>query len=136
MTRTIPSAKKLVVGVVTLGTVALGIVGLGTSGVAAAAPAAPRAARHFNCARASKVLAHIQAVESNIAAGWPKLNAAEATARQKGKTRRVDHLKKRISRLESPAYKARLEKQKSRIEAKCQVNSPATSSSGASSAVA
>ncbi len=123
MTRTLPRAKKLVIGVAALGTVALG-----TAGVAGAAATTtnPQAARHFNCARAPKVLAHIGKVESDIAAGLPKLHAAETKAQQKGNTKRVDRLKKRISRLESPAYKARLDKQKSKIEAKCQVNAPAT----------
>lgn len=126
MTRTFATAKKVVLGVAALGTVALG-----PAGVAGAATATtnPPAARHFNCARAPKVLAHIEKVEADIAAGLPKLHAAETKAQQKGKTARVDRLKKHISRLERPAYKARLDKQKARIEAKCQVNAPATSSS-------
>jgi hypothetical protein len=131
MTWTLPRAKKLVVGVAALGTVALGTAG--AAGAATAASTPQPAAHHFNCARAPKVLAHIQKVEADIAAGLPKLHAAETKAQKKGNTKRVDRLKKRISRLESPAFKARLDKQKSKVEAKCPVNAPATIPSGTAS---
>lgn len=131
MTRRLAIAKKLVIG-----TVALGSVALGTAGVAGAdttTTTAPKAAKHFNCARAPKVLARIQSTEAKIAAGLPTLNSAESKARQKGRTTRADRIQKRIRRMESPTFKARLDKRKAKIEAACNISAPTANSTSASS---
>jgi hypothetical protein len=130
MTRRFPTAKKLVIGAVALGTVTLGTAGVAGADTATATTAHPP--HHINCARASKALARIQATESHIASGLPKLRAAAAKAQQKGKTTRVDRIKKRISRLENPAYKARLEQRKAKIEAACHASAPSASSTSTS----
>ena len=80
---------------------------------------------HFNCARADTVLARIQKVEARIAAGLPKLTAAEAKARGAGHTRRADRIQHLLAKLEDPTLKGRLDKLASGIEAKCQVAAPA-----------
>ncbi len=120
------SAARIVV----VGAVAVGALSLGTAGVAGAASptATSKAAKHFDCAKASKVLDRIAKGEAEINAGLPKLAAAEAKAQKAGKTKRADHLKKRIARLESARYKARLDKRASAIEAKCHVPAPSTTS--------
>ena len=139
MGRTIPSFRKLLVA-----TVATGALALGTAGVAgASAPTlttsskAPGAATplvtggkgrlsHFSCARAGKALTRIQKAEAAIAAGLPKLHAAESKATAAGRTRRAARIQKAISRLGRPGEAARLQKLATAIEAKCNVSAPAT----------
>jgi hypothetical protein len=121
MTHGLSTVKRLMIGAVAVGSMALT-----TAGVAAAAPSgsAAKGASHFNCARATKVLARIQATEARIARRLPQLNAAETKAKQNGNTKRADRISRRIARLENPSYKARLDKRKAKIEAKCQVSAP------------
>jgi hypothetical protein len=128
MTQMIPTAKKLLVGAVATGAMALG-----TAGVAGAVSTTtvPKVVKHFNCARAPKVLSRIQKGEAKIAAGLPRLTAAEAKATKNGNAQRAARIKRRIDRLESPAFKARLDKAKATIEAKCHVNAPAAGSPSA-----
>ncbi len=124
MKHVISTAKKLIVGVV-----AVGALSVGAAGVAGAATANPTPARvaNFNCANASKVLAKIQTVEGDIANGLPKLTAAQAKAATAGKTKLAARLEKRITRLESSTFKARLDKATSAIDAKCNVGTPPAS---------
>jgi hypothetical protein len=117
------ATRKVVTGVV-----ALGVLTLGMGGVAGAASATPKAGHHFNCANATKALTRIQKTEADIAAGLPKLHAAEAKAAKAGNTKRADRLDKRIARFESTKFKARLAKRAANIEAKCQVAAPSTTS--------
>jgi hypothetical protein len=123
-----PAARSVVVGVVAVGTLSLGAVG--TAGAATApitAPGAVPAATaigSFNCSRAAKVLTRIQAGEARIAAGLPKLTAAEAAAQRDGNTRRAAHIEKRITRLESSRFKARLTRVSAAISVKCHVSAP------------
>ena len=124
MKQVIPTAKRLIVGVV-----AVGALSVGAAGVAGAATANPTPARvaNFNCANASKVLAKIQTAEGHIANGLPKLTAAQAKAAAAGKTKLAARLEKRITRLESSTFKARLDKATSAIDAKCNVGTPPAS---------
>jgi hypothetical protein len=133
MAQRIPTAKKLVIGAVAAGTIALG-----TAGVVGAdsTSTVPKAAHHFNCDRAPKVLTRIQAREARIAARLTKLTGAEAKAKQHGNIRRENLIKKRITRLEGPAFKARLDKESAAIEAKCHVSAPPTGSSAPTPATA
>jgi hypothetical protein len=135
MNQMIPAAKRILIGAV-----AVGALSFGTAGAAGAAssPTVPAVGSHFNCANATKVLTRIEKGEARIAAGLPKLTAAQAKAQQAGNTRRADRLKKRIDRFESAAFKARLAKASAAIEAKCHVSAPATTSGsgGGSSAQA
>lgn len=139
MGRTIPSFQKLLVA-----TVAAGALALGTAGVAgASAPTLAASSntpvattpqvtagagrlRHFSCPRAGKALARIQKAEAAIAAGFPKLHAAESKATAAGRTRRADRIQKAINRLGRPGESARLQKLATAIEAKCNVSAPAT----------
>jgi len=125
MIKLIPTAKKLAIGVVTVGALSLGTAGIAG---AAATPAVPKVGKHFNCARATKVLTRIQKAETKITAGLPRLKAAEEKATMNGKTVRATRLKNRISRLESPQLQTRLNKASAAIEAKCHVPAPATAS--------
>ncbi len=84
----------------------------------------PKVGKNFNCANATKVLTRIQKGEAQIAAGLPKLTAAEAKAQAAGNTTRATRIQNRITRLESPAFKARLDKISQKIEAKCNVPAP------------
>jgi len=123
-----PAATRLAVAVV-----AVGALSLGTAGIAgASAVSVPKVSGHFNCARASKALARIQRGEARIAAGLPGLTAAEAKAKAAGNTARATHIEKRITRLESPTFHARLTRATTAIEAKCHVTTPGTA--GGSSA--
>ena len=116
---------------VVTGAVALGVLTLGMGGVAGAATTTtPKAGRHF------KALTRIQKAEADIAAGLPKLHAAEAKAAKAGNTKREDRLNKRIARFESTKFKARLAKRAANIEAKCQVAAPSTTSGLSSGSVA
>jgi hypothetical protein len=129
----IPSAKKLLVGSVTVGMLSVGGLSLGTAG-AAAATTTPAVVRNFDCARATKVLTRIDKGEARIAAGLPKLTAAEARLTKAGHTELANRLQKRITRLESTQFKARLTRASSAIEAKCHVSDPgSTPSAGAGS---
>jgi hypothetical protein len=132
MTKLIPAARKLVVGAV-----AVGALSLGTAGIAGAATTAPtpKVARHFNCANATRVLARIDKGEARITAGLPKLTAAKAKATQAGDTKLAARIQKRITRLESAKFHARLTRVSAAIEAKCNVSVPGTTS-GSSSASA
>ena len=76
------------------------------------------------------MLDRIQTAESHIAAGLPKLTAAQAKAAAAGHTRLAARLQRRITRYESAAFKARLAKISQKIETKCQVAAPSTSSVG------
>jgi hypothetical protein len=125
------ATRKVVTGVV-----ALGVLTLGMGGVAGAANATPKTGRHFNCANATKALTRIQKTEADIAAGLPKLHAAEAKAAKAGNTKRADRLTKRIARFESTKFKARLAKRAANIEAKCQVAAPSTTSGQPAGSVA
>jgi hypothetical protein len=119
---------KLVVGAV-----ALGSLSIGTAGWAGAATTTPTTApattpaRHFNCARATKVLTRIDKVEARIAAKLPGLTARKARAAKAGRTKRAARLQKEITRFESPKFSARLTKASAAIEAKCHVSAPAAS---------
>jgi hypothetical protein len=119
------AARKVVTGVVALGVLTLGMGGMAG---AASATTTPKAGRHFNCANATKALTRIQKAEADIAAGLPKLHAKEAKAATAGNTKRADRLNKRIARMESTKFKARLAKRAATIEAKCQVAAPSTTS--------
>ena len=123
MFHVVPAAKKLVVGAVVVGALSVGVAGI----AGADTMTVPKVGAHFNCARADKVLTRIHKGEARIAAGLPKLTAAEAKAKQTGNTRRADRIQKRITRFESPAFKARLDKAAATIEAKCHVPAPGAS---------
>lgn len=105
---------------------AVGLVGASPAQAAAKTPSSqvPKAGKKFNCANATKVLTRIQKGESQIAAGLPKLTAAEAKAKANGNTKRATRLQTRITHLESATFKARLDKASQLIEAKCQVAAP------------
>jgi hypothetical protein len=120
--------------------VAAGSLSFGAVSLAGAAPApsstppapsspapstAPSTGKGFNCANATKVLDRIQKGEAQIAAGLPKLTAAEAKAKANGNTTRATRIQNRINRLESATFKARLDKMSQKIEAKCNVPAPA-----------
>jgi len=114
---------------VTAGALSFGAVSLvGASPAQAAAKTSssqvPKAGKKLNCANAAKVLTRIQKGESQIAAGLPKLTAAEAKAKANGNTKRATRLQTRITHLESATFKARLDKASQLIEAKCQVAAP------------
>ncbi len=126
----IPAAKKAIVGVVAVGALSLGaagVAGAATAGTATPTPATRLA--NFNCANATKVLDRIQKVEGDIAAGLPKLTAAQAKAAAAGHTRLADRLERRITRLKSSAFTNRLDKAASAIEAKCNVPAPSGTAS-------
>jgi hypothetical protein len=122
----IPTAKKLIVGVVAVGALTVGAAGM--AGAATTGTASGTPAHTFNCANAPKVLARIQKVEGDIANGLPKLTAAQAKASAAGKTKVAARLQKRITRLESSTFKARLDKLTSAIDAKCNVSTPGATS--------
>jgi hypothetical protein len=129
MQHVIPTAKRLIVGVVAVGALSLGAAGMaGAATTGSVTPTSAKLAR-FNCANAGKVLDKIQKGEADIAAGLPKLTAAQAKAAAAGNTRRADRLQKRITRFESATFKARLGKAASLIEAKCNVAAPGGASS-------
>jgi hypothetical protein len=127
----IPSARKMIVGVVAVGALSVGAAGM--AGAASPSPSTPASATasarlaRFNCANATKVLGKIQKGQADIAAGLPKLTAAQAKAAAAGHTKLADRLEKRITRFESPTFSSRLAKVASAIEAKCDVPAPAAS---------
>ena len=118
---------------IVLSAAAVGALSIGAAGIAGAAtPAqasvrAPVVGKNFNCANAQKVLTRIEQGESQIAAGLPKLTAAQQKAQQAGKIQRAARLQKKITRLESPTFKARLARVSQKIESKCQVAAPSAS---------
>ena len=129
--------------IVALAAVAAGGLTLGTAGVAAATaptltstagtpavaqsgPAAKNRLAKFSCTRAPRALSRIDKTEARIAAGLPKLHAAEAKATAAGKTKRAARIEKVITRLSRPGVTARLQGLASAIEAKCGVSAPAT----------
>lgn len=123
-------------------TVVGGALVLGTAGVAgAAAPTFSATSRtsaattqltrdakdrlaHFSCTRATKALTRIQKAEVGIAAGLPKMHAAEAKATAAGKTRKASRIGKLITRLGRPGATAQLQRLAVAIEAKCNVTAP------------
>ena len=125
MKQPLPPTRKVVIGAM-----ALGVLTLGTGGIAGAAPATttPKTGRHFDCANATKALARIEKTEAGIAAGLPKLHAAEAKAVKAGNTQWADGLHRKIARFESPKFKARLAKRAAAIEAECRVPAPSSPS--------
>ena len=138
MGRRISSMRKVLVA-----TVATGALALGTAGVAgasaptltassstpvAAAPHGPGGKdrlSHFSCTRAGKALARIQRVEARIAAGLPKLHAAESNAKTAGNAKKAARIQKAITRLGRPGFTAHLQQLATAIEAKCNVSAPA-----------
>ncbi len=132
MIKIIPAAKKLAIGVVAVGALSLGTAGI--AGAATSSVAVPKVGKHFNCARATKVLTRIEKIDSRITAGLPKLKAAEEKATTAGRMARAARLEKRITRLEAPQLQARLTKASAAIEAKCHVPAPATASGTATQA--
>ncbi len=126
---------------VAIGAVAAGVLALGLTGMASASPSVaptttahtlsvPRSLRHFdvgrfNCADATRVLTRIGKVEAHVAAGLPKLTAAQAQAGRNGHPARARRLERRIARLESATFGARLTRVSAAIEAKCRVSAPA-----------
>ena len=130
MNKLVPVAKKLVVGAVAVGALAVGTVGV----AGAATTTTPRAAATFNCARADRVLTRIQKGETRIAAGLPKLTAAEAKATAAGRTKLAAGLQKRITRLESSQFTARLDRLSAAIEAKCPSSAPSSPSTSSTPA--
>jgi len=120
-------ATKLVVGAVAVGSLSIGTAGLAGATTTTTTPTTVPAStpgRHFNCARATKVLTRIEKGEARIAAKLPGLTAREARAEKAGRTKRAAHLKKLITRFESPKFSARLHKASAEIEAKCHVSAP------------
>lgn len=140
MGHTTRAIRNLTVATLAVGTLAFGMSGVAgasaptltsSSGAPAAAahraPGATGRLAHFSCSRAPKVLGRLQKIEARIAAGLPKLHAAEAKATASGNTRRAARIQKAITRLERPGAAARLQKFASAIEAKCKVSAPSTS---------
>jgi hypothetical protein len=129
-------------GQVIVSTVAVGALSLGGAGLAAAAsPAAPAVSvtapgtaklSAFNCSNAGRALTRIDKAEARIAAGLPRLQAAENKAKAAGHSRRAARIHQAITRLEGSKVKNRLARRAAAIEAKCGVSAPApTTSAGA-----
>jgi hypothetical protein len=135
MPRVVPAAERLAVGLAAATVLSLGVGGL--AGAAAPAPSTTTPApsstasptHQFNCARAPKVLARIQKAEAKIAAGLPKLHAAEAKATAAGRTKAANRIERRIDRLQNPKTAARLDRRTKNIESRCHVSAPASTSS-------
>jgi hypothetical protein len=120
--------KKLAVGALVAGSLTLGTAGIASASTPTSSPSSSTpAASTFNCANATKALTRIQKIEGRINAGLPKLTAAQQKAAAAGKTKRADHLQKRITRLESAQFKQRLQTRSQKIEAKCNVSAPSGS---------
>jgi hypothetical protein len=100
----------------------------------AATPARAGRLAHFSCSRADKALTRIRTAEAGIAAGLPKLHAAESKATAAGNSRRAARIQARITRFERPGVTARLQKLASAVEAKCSGSvsstTPSTPSTG------
>ena len=124
---------------VTAGALAFGASAIADASPASSAPTAthaaakdtanatsvPKVGKTFNCANADKVLARIQKGEARIAAGLPKLTAAQTKAQAAGHTRRAARLQKVITRAKSAAFAARLNNVSQKIETQCDVAAPA-----------
>jgi hypothetical protein len=123
MKYSITTAKRIAVGMVAVGVLSLGSAGI--AGADSTTASTPATSASFNCANATKALTRIQTVEGKIASGLPKLTAREAKLTQAGHTKPAARLQKRITRLESSTFKARLDKASAAIEAKCNVAAPA-----------
>jgi hypothetical protein len=121
--------QKIAVGALVAGSLALGPAGMASASTPTSSPSAttPAPAEQFNCANATKALTRIQRVEGRINAGLPKLTAAQHKASSAGKTKRADRLQRRISRLESAAFKQRLQTRSQKIESTCNVSAPSGS---------
>jgi hypothetical protein len=132
MKYSITTAKRIVVGAVVVGALSLGSAGMAGAATTAdsttASTAAPSVGKNFDCANATKVLDRIQSGEAKIAAGLPKLTAREAKLTAAGRTKVAARLQRRITRLESSTFKARLDKASTVIETKCNVTAPAAQS--------
>ncbi len=126
----LPHLKAVAVGVVAVGVVALGLVGIASASPAVTPTASAHTVsitetvrefnvRQFNCADATNVLTRIDKAEARIAAGLPKLTAAQARAARNGHLIRARRLERRINHLESTRFRARLTRDSSAIEAKC-----------------
>lgn len=137
MGRTMHATGRLVAGAIAVGTITLGTAGAASATAPTASSLAPTAnapapllaagsgrLAHFDCGRAAHVLARIQRGEAGISVGLPKLTAAEARARAAGDTVRADRIQRRITRLESPKFKGRLDRLAAGIEAKCHAPAP------------
>jgi hypothetical protein len=131
-----PHLKGVAIGVVAAGVLAVGLAGIASASPSVAPTTAthalstPRSLRHFdvgrfNCADATKALTRIAKVEAHVAAGLPKLTAAQAQAIRNGHPVRARRLERRISRLQSATFGARLTRVSAAIEAKCRVSAPA-----------
>ena len=124
MKHLIPTAKRVVVGVVAVGALTVGSAGL----AGAATTATPKTIAQFNCARATTVLTRIQTGESHIAAGLPKLTAPRPRPPRMATWRGPP-----VSRSGSPGWRAPTSRADwtaaaAAIEAKCQVTAPTGSS--------
>jgi hypothetical protein len=119
--------KKLAVGALVAGSLTLGMAGTAFASTPTSSPSASTPASQFNCANATKALARIQKIEGRIDAGLPKLTAAQQKASSAGHTVRADRLQKRIARLESAAFKQRLQTRSQKIEETCNVSAPSGS---------
>ena len=141
MASTFPVMRKIVATTVVGGALMFGTAGAAdaagaaaptstaTAGTSAATvqltPGAKDRLPHFSCSRATKVLTKIQHAEAGIAAGLPKLHAAEAKATAAGETGKAARIGNRITRLGPPGSTTRLQRLAAAIEAKCNVAAPA-----------
>jgi hypothetical protein len=126
----IPHLKAVAVGVVAVGVLALGLVGIASASPAVTPTVSAHTVsitkavrefngRQFNCADAATVLARIDKAQAHVAAGLPKLTAAQARAARNGRVIRADRLERRVDRLESARFRARLTRDSAAIKAKC-----------------
>jgi hypothetical protein len=126
----LPHVKAVAVGVVAVGVPALGLVGIASASPAVTPTASARTVsitksvrefnvRQLNCADATNVLTRIDKAEARIAAGLPKLTAAQVRAAGSGHLIRAHRLERRINRLDSARFRARLTRDSAAIEAKC-----------------
>lgn len=138
MSRVVPTAKRSAVSMASAAVLSLGVGGLAgaatTTSPSTPAPATSPAHRDFKCTRAPRALARIDKAEAQIAAGLPWLHAAEKKAKAAGHTKRADRIQRRITHLESPTAKARLDRLTQAIQAKCGVSAPGGSTSSGSAA--
>jgi hypothetical protein len=137
MSRVVPAAKRLAVGMAAATVVSLGLGGLAgaatpappSTPAPATSPSTAPAHRHFNCARAPRALARIEKAEAHIKADLPKLQAREQKAKAAGRTKAAARIQRRINRLESPKATARLDRLSAAIKTKCGVSAPTASPS-------
>jgi hypothetical protein len=104
-------------------TVVCGAVALGTGGAAFATTGTTNGsgstttARHFNCARAPKILARIDKVEAKVTKRLPKLEAAESKASSAGHSKLAARIENRINKLEK--VNTKVAALATKIETKC-----------------